>query len=552
MSRSKSKRAIQKKAPELPAPAPSEPAPPLRDWGPPIERAPSTVRASDPIISRIIGLVGLGATMLGSVAVLITLFGKVSRLISPDQGAMLLIVGIAGLLFHAVRDPDVQFRRAYAALGYLLLVGAVLLSFLPVRELGAAATQTPGPAVVGRLFLPLGAPLAILGLLFLLAYVRHEDAPAWSDRTITVFGVLGAAAAIGGLVGSNISEDFLMPKGLVLSLLGLAFLWSHVGTRGTDRDSGYRAGVALGALGALTFLVALGRSGLPPVFYSWHWTTVRPPPYLVPAGLLLMAVGATYLIVAVGLCSERPLAVMTRRELMAYFYSPIAYIVLFGFAFFGWAWYWVFVSFLYEGRSVVEPIIAEYLGNGFLIICLMLLGVPVLTMRLLSEERSTGTYEMLMTVPVNESTVVLSKFLGALLFYFLLWMPVGLYLIGLRVGSGQEFEYRPLFSFAITVGCVGAEFLAMGLFFSSVTRNQIGAAVMTAIASLLLTILVIAKNYPPLNGVPDLITHISYLDLWRNSVAHGVLAPRYLIFHLSAALFWLFATTKVLEARKWT
>jgi len=128
----------------------------------------------------------------------------------------------------------------------------------------------------------------------------------------------------------------------------------------------------------------------------------------------------------------------------------------------------------------------------------------------------------------------------------------------LRIGTGQYFEYRPLFSFGLSIGIVGAGFLAMGLFFSSITKSQIIAAILTAAVAIFMTILGFGKYVLQNNGVaPDsawvrAISHISYTDVWGGTLSHGVFAPRYLIFHLSAAIFWLFATVKVLEARKWS
>jgi ABC-2 type transport system permease protein len=536
-------------------PASYSQAPAVPDnWEPPREQAPSVMRSDEPIVARVIGLLGLSATMLGGVAVLVTVFGRQSKLVSPEWGGLLLIFGVVGMLFHAVRDSDVQFRRAYAALAYAMLMVAALVSFLPARTASEAASEA------GLLFLPLGLPLALIALLFLLAYLRHEDNPAWSERTIIAFGLAGVIAAGVGLVGGTMSEAFLLPRGLAASLLGAAFLWSYVGAQGPDTDAGHRGGVALGVLGGATFLIALGRSMLP-LFFQWHWIATRPAPYFIPSGFLLMLVGLLYLLGGIFLCSERPLFVVTRRELLAFFYSPMAYLVMFGFTFVTWVMYLLFVWKLLGrsmmGQAVAEPMITQFLLDWPPVICLII-GVPLLTMRLMSEEWSTGTYEMLMTVPVKESTVVLGKFLAVFLFFLLLWLPFGVYLIGLRVGGGQPFEYRQLFSFGIAMACMGAGFLSMGLFFSSLTRNQIVAAVITAAGMMVLTCLWLVKNVLLAAGVSEespwikILSHVSYIDVWIQTIVHGVFVPNHVIFFLSFAVFWLFATVKVLEARKWS
>jgi ABC-type transport system involved in multi-copper enzyme maturation permease subunit len=184
--------------------------------------------------------------------------------------------------------------------------------------------------------------------------------------------------------------------------------------------------------------------------------------------------------------------------------------------------------------------------------------VPALTMRLLSEEKRTGTLEMLLTAPVNETPIVLGKFFAALVFFVVLWVPWALLLVALRIEGGQPFDYYPLFSFFVVLLCTGAHFVSMGLFFSAVTRNQIISAVFTFLGMFLLTMVLFAKRVvegmtPPgttENPWVNLLTHISYLDLWITSL-DGKLIPKYLLFHLSATVLWLFATVKVLDIRRW-
>src|SRR5262249_54769175 len=148
--------------------------------------------------------------------------------------------------------------------------------------------------------------------------------------------------------------------------------------------------------------------------------------------------------------------------------------------------------------------------------------------------------------------VVLSKFFAAFALFLLGFVPWGLFLVALRIEGGREFDYRPLLSFFIAVACSGAGFLSMGLFFSSLTRNQIAAAILTFVGMVALTALFfIQGQIPPQSIWGSVVSHVSYLDLWINSL-EGTLAPRLLVFHVSAMVFWLFLTTQVLGARKWS
>src|SRR5262249_39653049 len=154
--------------------------------------------------------------------------------------------------------------------------------------------------------------------------------------------------------------------------------------------------------------------------------------FLLPWGLLLMAVSLTYVVVSIGLVSESRLVVMTRRELGAFFYSPMAYMILLGFAVCHWYSYYMTGSRLIT-RPVEEPIVPNFILQWSSIF-FVIFAVPALTMRLLSEERRTGTFEVTMTTPVEDLQVVLSKFFAAWLMYLLMWLPFAFYLIAFRVG----------------------------------------------------------------------------------------------------------------------
>jgi ABC-2 type transport system permease protein len=299
-------------------------------------------------------------------------------------------------------------------------------------------------------------------------------------------------------------------------------------------------------------VVALGR--------TWLGSEAH---YFVPAGATLIGLGLLYEACAQLLCSDNALVIMTRRELAAYFYSPIAYIVLIGMTAVAAVSFISFLAMITRSQFLgdqpaMEPIVGRYFGV-MPIICLIFI-VPVITMRLLSEERRTGTLEVLLTAPVREVTVVLSKFIAALVFFMLTWLPWTLFLVALRVEGQQEFDYRPLFSFFIVLAVLGAGFVSMGLFFSSLTRNQIASAVLTFAGMLLATLVswlraLVAMKQSVASAEEQpwsiVLRHLAYLETWEQSL-NGILVPKYLLFYLSAAILGLFLTVKVLEARKWS
>ncbi|HTK77576.1 MAG TPA: hypothetical protein VL371_20085, partial [Gemmataceae bacterium] len=156
-----------------------------------------------------------------------------------------------------------------------------------------------------------------------------------------------------------------------------------------------------------------------------------------------------------------------------------------------------------------------------------------------------------LTAPLGEVSVVLSKFFAALIYYLLLWVPWGLFLIELRVDGGKPFDYLPLLSFYGALVCSGAAFVAMGLFFSSLTRNQIIAAVMTFMGMMFLLIFFLLERLNVGPTLAALFKQLSFIDLWITSLG-GKLYIRDVVLQLSVAAFWLYLTVKVLEARKWS
>src|SRR5439155_7970963 len=125
--------------------------------------------------------------------------------------------------------------------------------------------------------------------------------------------------------------------------------------------------------------------------------------------------------------------VLTRRELLAFFYSPIAYIVILSLTLVAGFLFNLFLTQIIDqsqpgGTPLVEPVIRFYIIDWFPIICVTLV-VPALTMRLLSEERRSGTLEMLLTAPLGEGAIVVSKFVAALVLFLVVWLPWGLFLV---------------------------------------------------------------------------------------------------------------------------
>ena len=284
--------------------------------------------------------------------------------------------------------------------------------------------------------------------------------------------------------------------------------------------------------------------------------STSPAPYLVPTGVLLMGLGLLYLGVALAICSDNQFVTLTRRELAAFFLSPVGFLVLAGMAAIEWLGYVFFVDrvqALSRRAGVEEPIVSE-LFVALIPVIGLLLQVPAITMRLVAEEKRTGSLEVLLTAPVNEWPVIGSKFLATWLFFMLTWMPIGLYLIALRAEGGVPFDYRPMLSFYIALGAQGLAFVGLGLFFSTLTRNQIIAAVLS-FAVMILFLATYLVRFQALPFVPPLLQtllgKLSFIHMWQESLG-GRLPLRDVLVFASIGVFSLFLSVKVLEARTWS
>ena len=506
------------------------------------EVAPSAMTEDQASTARTVGLTGLMAVLLGTL-ILILNAAKAHLPLEPGNnvGFAGIAIGMAMMFFHASRDTDQLIRRLYGYVGGLgLILSGTVLSLVPVLiSVSRAAPEGGGPKPIQSLFFPFGWACFLAGLFFLIPYCRNETDERSRRHGLLGMGIGGGLMAAVGLIGGLFSGSFALTYGSVLALVGLLYLCSYVSALGGADLAGYRPALAIGVAGVLVFALALGRSIFP-----------GERSYFVPGGLVMMSLGLAYAVTAVFLISDATLVVLTRRELLAYFCSPIAYILLLISALVA-AWnYNIFVYML--SRGGFEPIVLYFYLGSLYGVFMLVFQVPALTMRLIAEEKRTGTYEVLMSAPVSEVPVVLSKLIAALVFYMLVWGVWLVFLLDVRVESGLEFEYRPLISFYLALAASGAAFLAMGLFFSCLTRNQIVAAALTFVMMVvLIALFLVARELPEESKRAIVLNHLSFVQLWEESLS-GRLHVKDLVIQLSIAAFWTFLSVKVLEARRWS
>src|SRR5580693_1811706 len=240
------------------------------------------------------------------------------------------------------------------------------------------------------------------------------------------------------------------------------------------------------------------------------------------------------------------------RELSAFYYSPIAYVVLFFFLILNGLAFWFSIAPLSHGPS--ELTVVQIFFNKLSFWIAYLLVFPLITMRLFSEEFKLGTIETLMTAPVRDWEVVISKFLAALIFYLSLWLPSLLYFLifgslGNRAAIGSAAQIFAPYLLLLVMGMFN---VALGCLASAMTSNQIVAAMI----SLVLTIgffFVTLINYVVNSSSPllrEMTAYVAQLD-HMDSFSRGVVDSRVFVFYPSMTLLLLVITYQVFQYRRW-
>ncbi|MCS7251824.1 MAG: ABC transporter permease subunit [Anaerolineae bacterium] len=240
----------------------------------------------------------------------------------------------------------------------------------------------------------------------------------------------------------------------------------------------------------------------------------------------------------------RNLWVIARRELGAYFMSPVAYLV--GAAFLVMMGFFFYADVIFTIRSRSEPALRYVFG---VMTTILLFVAPVLTMRLLAEEQRLGTLELLLTAPVRDWEVVLGKYLAALMFYLGLLAATGVYPL-LLFWMGGNPDLGPILSGYLGMFMFGAALLSMGLFSSSLSQNQVVAAVLGIGLVILLAVISLLAD-----GItnPTLQQILNQLDL-RNHLTNfrrGLIDTSDVVYYLSVIATFLFLTVQILNSRRW-
>ena len=246
-----------------------------------------------------------------------------------------------------------------------------------------------------------------------------------------------------------------------------------------------------------------------------------------------------------------------KKEMRLYFTSPVAWVVFTIFLLIaGYFFYSIFAFFTLAsmqsmmnpqmGRdlNVTDSVMRPLFSNVSVILLLLL---PLVTMRLFAEERRAGTIELLLTYPVRDGAVLAGKYLAAFALYAIMIALTLLY--PLIVVYFARLEWGPILTGYLGLLLMGATFIAVGVFASSLTENQIVAAITTFGALLIFWILGWSADYA--GGTAGKVLQFLSILEHNDSFSKGVLDTKDVLYYLNFTLLALFLTLRSLEARRW-
>jgi len=238
----------------------------------------------------------------------------------------------------------------------------------------------------------------------------------------------------------------------------------------------------------------------------------------------------------------RNISTMMQREIGAYFLSPIAYVVLAIF---------LFASGLAFALGTFAPGAEASLRSlfEFWMILILVFVLPMLTMRLFSEEFRMGTIETLLTVPITEREVVLGKFLGAFAVYGI--FLAALLLFPILLGAYGNVDVLLLVCNYVGLILLGALYIAVGLFFSAMTKHQIIAVLLSFVLLALLTFAFQGLSQKIEIGWLRVLFQQLSIQTHFGDFVRGVVDLNRVTFFLSTTALFLFLTVKRLEMRRW-
>jgi ABC-2 type transport system permease protein len=243
---------------------------------------------------------------------------------------------------------------------------------------------------------------------------------------------------------------------------------------------------------------------------------------------------------------------LLRRELATFFLSLTGYVIIAAITFLIGESFAQLIDAL--GSDPWPMPVTQMFFGSFYFWMIVLLAAPVITMRLFALEKASGTFETLMTTPVGDFQVVAAKFMAALFFYVVMWLPLlaCLFIVSRFTNQANALDFGTLGGMYAGIFLAGSFFLSFGCLASALTRSQMVAAMISlAFGISQFALAWWAKNNPLSDQWQSQL--LSYLNLFdqMNDFARGVVDTRSVFYYVSLTFFFLFLTLRVVESRRW-
>jgi ABC-2 type transport system permease protein len=251
----------------------------------------------------------------------------------------------------------------------------------------------------------------------------------------------------------------------------------------------------------------------------------------------------------------RNILAIAGKELRGYFASPTAYIVLGLFALvFGWFFYVPLAFFNRQsmqmggmgGVNISQMLIQPVFTNATVV---MLFLLPAITMRTYSEEKRSGTIELLLTSPLTDTQIILGKFLGSMALYAAMLALTLIHIGILFLFTDPNPDWRPIASAYLGLLLMGGCFISVGLLISSLTKNQVVAATATFVVFLMLWVINWIGSFvgPTAQAILSQLSLTDHFD----DFARGVIDTKHLVYYVSFMALGLFLTAKSVDTERW-
>ena len=248
----------------------------------------------------------------------------------------------------------------------------------------------------------------------------------------------------------------------------------------------------------------------------------------------------------------RILGTLLRRELAAFFFSLTGYVIIAAVTLLVGLSFVVLIAGV-GNDPFTEPVTAMFYST-FYFWLILLLGTPVITMRLFAQEKANGTFETLMTTQVTDTQVVVAKFTAAVVFYMVTWLPLlaCLFLVKHFANQTGALDAGTVGGMYLGIFLIGCIFLSLGCLASALSQSQMMSAIISFVLGVsLFSLAYLAKATPVTAHWQTQVLTVFNLFDQMHDFARGAVDTRAVVFSVTATFFFLFLNLRVVESRRW-